>query len=693
MVNDEALLGLSPSQFADVVETALELYRGGLDGSPERLYESALAGSSLIAMLCLTDAPTNAEKNEAMKSLLRWALERLRPAGKPDETHREWQQVLALEYYFFRGYETWGKVGETLGLSLGLEYNRRKTALEKVARLIRHALEHRRELDDLWREQVNSRLEDCRREERAILELMAVLDEEVTLFELGELIETYGLGDPNYVSALKNWRLLVEGEHDQSLRINPDIRHHVLIGISAAGRKRGHEIAAALFMGRYDFLNAARHWREIGLNRPAAILLIEHHDTLVKRGQVEALLRLIGQFRREELGDKLWAELKITAGKLALLAEDVPKAIRDLMAAASAESVLLRALAYYRLAKVSQKRDLDTTLGYYDHGLDLLTGMAADADEPLDSGEVLTAGTLRFDLLLGKAWIHIQERIDLVQAARLLSRAEQELPPGDHRRTCDLHNAWGGLYSRQKSYQVEVEHRFKALVAAQATGDSSRIIMTAHNLGQAYGFLGRQEEGRGYLSLALEEAEAIGDKPNIGKNLQAIGASYCLEADARAQATGETAGSDPKIRELYETAVHHYLLARDIYESIGDENWLAHLYADLAEAYGALYWVGEMRLFYEKAVEKQKGLKNDGLSDFLNGLIERFRAELTKELDDGDIKLLEHAHQQGRITNEDTRYLLDISKDKAQKKLKALVGKELLVRRGGGPESYYVPAR
>lgn len=680
---DDAVTGIEDENLGKLVEQAMDAYRRVVLGQPTHpgrvignklpeieLYDSPLANHPALRRLYWTDPPTTEQKNLAMRSLIEWAAAGLRPGGEPAPNVPAWLTFLVLQYFYLEG-RTWDAIKDELPIENTGHYQDRVVAA--MTKRIRAALENAHELESLERAIMARRLAALEPDERRLLEFAAILGQLFLLRELGEVVAELKLGPAGrLVDSLLARRLLVAGDRDETYRIQPDAAGPIGRHIDDAQQQRAYRrLASQLLERRGDFLQSAHCQYDAGLFREAAALLIAEYVQLVWREQANATLELMGKFRRDDLGDKLFAELKIAAGRAALLAEKVDRAETELEAALAAGDSLLRIQAHCVMGKVAQAAGkLELAADYFQRGMAQLDALPAGESTTLRSGAILTAQQLRFDLLLGLAWLFIQEMPDHDRAVALLAEAQRALPPGDSQRECELHNGWAGFYSQQGDEPNEEKHRRLAYIVAQETGDIRAKIMAATNLGQALVHAKKGDAGRDYLRVSLELARQAQNRRDVAKTLQAIGAAYYFDGD-------------------YEEAIGYYKQALAIYQAMGHDNWVGHTFYDLAEAYGQLGNLAALRSYYEQA--RALAAKNPQLSKNLDDLYQRFELALRDKLDDDQMFILQRVMADGRVTNKIVQELLGVTRNEARNKLKAMVKKGLLRPMGGARKGrYYV---
>lgn len=399
--------------------------------------------------------------------------------------------------------------------------------------------------------------------------------------------------------------LVVSGEEGDSHYSQHAIVQLFYYELLAESQRRTLHTRSADYYGKqHNFIEAATHRYHAGEVEAAAITLYDNLRTLVNMGKSQALYKLQAKIRKDELNDTTWARLKIAAGRAALLVEDIPTALAELGEALNTADPYDKAQARYYRAKAYETVSYAESLRHYDLGLALLEDF---------SNETRYAELLA-DLYIGKAWLYIQETQDLHQAELNLTKAQILIVDLDFGRQCDLYNAWAALCVKQRDTKKELEHRHEAWRAVSAIQDSERMIKTAHNLGQAYIWIGEVQTGFDYLQRALTQVSETGDLHMQGKCHQAMGAGYFFQGQ-------------------YQAAIHHYRLAYTAYQTTGNQNWLCRVCHDLAEAYASLGDEQQGRDYFNQATMSAEQLGAQDLHDALTQLAEQFPILIGKEQD------------------------------------------------------------
>ena len=257
-----------------------------------------------------------------------------------------------------------------------------------------------------------------------------------------------------------------------------------------------------------------------------------------------------------------------------------------------------------------------------------------------------------------------RRQADLAAASALAPAVAQALQ-------ADLHNAWASYHYQRQDKTAELEHRLQAWLAAVETGDSERMMKTAHNLGQAYAWRGAYEQGLDYLGKSLALAEEAGNQQLIGANRKTRGNIYFWQ-------------------EEWALAEAEYLAAHALFVQMGSRNWQGYLAYELAELYATRARWGEARPFWETGQQIAAEIGNEMLASGLRALGEQFpllaeRSDLNERQEAALVYVREH----GRVTNRDYCDLTDCASVTAARDLKEMVEKGVLVVQGKGRGTFY----
>jgi tetratricopeptide (TPR) repeat protein len=454
--------------------------------------------------------------------------------------------------------------------------------------------------------------------------------------------------------------LLISNDEHSVVMAHPEIRVYLLGLLTPTQRRAWHETAARSASDKGDYLDAAVHYRQAGMLRSAAELLVDHHREIVDTMQGEELRSMLAEFRLAEVSEATWVQIKIIAGELAEMMQDVDTAIAEYGKALKANNLESKALAYYRRARVLESKNLDEALAHYAYCIQLL-----EASEKLP--------TLLAKAYIDQAWIYIQERPDLDQAQRLLELAGKLVEQGDRESWSQLQNAWGDWYFHQNRMKEAVERHQQGWLAANEIQNLDLMLNSAHNLGTVYTEMAEYGRALEYLHQAHQLAVQSGNRKMEAMSIKSLGACYFWMKD-------------------YIQAIECYAQAREIYVEMGNRNRQASACYDLAEAYAALGDVSVGRSYFQEGLDLAHEL---GLVRYERAFAElggSFNEVLPPEinLSSRQERILEYVRTRGGIKSEQCAELIGISKEQAIRCLNALIEKGILSRQGRARNTSYV---
>ncbi len=660
-MNDTILLNLPDSEFAALVNQALKSCR---EGQLLELGTSPLAQSSLVATCFLSDEPVTLDGRAlALTAVMHWAVERLRPAGELQWTAYAWRIYLLLEHFYLHGMRV-SELAEKMGVVEQTLYDTRPLAFNAAAGVLRQELAAPQDLPRRKQQYVAMRYAGLLPAEQAILRCAAIFRHPVDLALLESILarseSDATARTPIALTRLFDNRLLVSNDEHTIVIAHPEIRPYLLGLLSSGERRAWHEAAAGRSAESGDYIDAAIHFRQAGMLRSAAELLVSHHQAIVDNMQREELRAMLAEFRPGELAETTWVQMKIIAGGLAEMMQDVDTAAVEYGKALSARDLETKALAYYRRARVLELKNLDEALAHYLYCIQLL-----------ESNPRLPALLAR--VYVDLAWIYIQERPDLPQAWDLLTKATRLVEAGDRETWSQLHNALGDWHYHNRSLKEALEHHQQGWLAANEIQNLDLMLNSAHNLGTIYTETGDYAHALEYLHTAGRLAAQSGNRKMEAMVQKSLGACYFWMKD-------------------FPQAIAHDAQAREIYIEMGNRNRQASACYDLAEAYSALGEVNEGRVFFKEgtSIAAEMGLKRyqdsfEELASVYPGL-----ARPEKGLSDRQQQILAYLKEIGELKSDECARLTGISKEQAIRDLNELVEMGILTRQGKARATRYL---
>ncbi len=687
---DGEIATLSKAEFEALTAQALRLCR---EGDMLGLGTLPLAQSTLVEDALLPHATLRFdERGRALMSVLRWAVERLKPAGKPAWGAMNWQPYLILHTYYIDSDKTrnpyirddptknpWGSATSCPDKKLQVTFNdlaewmhieettvfaRRQTAIEKLTAVLRVELDAPQSVEERRSYIVTDRYDHYPPAAQRLLRLAAIFRRSISLerfYELADIHDITAVRESVLEMLASQW--LISHPPQNTVLLHPNVRAIVQCLLTNRERVEWHSAAGNFYQATGDYLEAAYHLREAEQFEAAASLLVQHEQDITHSLHIEVFLEFLLTFRRVELPSELWARIKLLAGRMAELVRDFDTALAQYVEALNAEAPRVRAEACYRCAKLLEGKNLAEALAYYNLAIQILAH-----DAPQD--------TLLTELYIHRAWIFIQGQPDLDRAANDLQQAQALVTPEQHKLWADLHNAWGELCNRRAHYEEALEHRLQARVAANMQQDIDLTMKVAHNLGLDYAYLRQYDLALMYLEESVALARQIGNVNFEGAGLKSIGACYFWQGQ-------------------YAEAIRAYEQAYTRLAACGNRNWQGRVCYDLAEAWlqmndqaRAMQYAQEgLQIAQETADQESREL----LLTLFPGLADSVPATLPAPFTPNprQQQALAYVARRGRITNREYQELTGASARQAARDLAELVWHAQLRKNGAGSGTFY----
>lgn len=643
----------SQEQFADHVHEALRLQR---DGDVLALSAHPLAMTSLVEDCFLQGEPITADvRGRVLQSVLRWAVDKLKPAGEPDWFSVEWRWYHILYHFYLQGMRV-AEMAEQMAIAEQTLYQWRVGAVHSVAALLWQewqapqatVLRHRAALAD----RVQRYDVVAQRVMRAtavfpsavpLNQLMPLLDD-LTIVEVQQLLEKVAYS-----------HLVMQDSKTQYVMAHPSAQTYLQTRLTPQEREKWHPLVADYALTKQDYLEAAQQYRYGGMYETAVQLLINHYQQIVDNFQTEQLMHLLLAFAPYELESESWVRLQIVVGQVAEILKDLDTALEAYQHALGAENRAIKATAYYRRAKAFQQRNIHESLAHYSYCVQLLAG----TDEPLLA-----------QVYIDRAWVYFQELHDLVKAEADLHEAERILPIGNRRGWADLHSALGELHYYKGETALAIHHQLQGWLAANETQDRQRMAKIAHNLGLAYVEGQQFDEALLYLQKGHDLAGQLGHSRLLATCLMSLGVCQFWLKD-------------------YPQAIHYYSQAHDLFVETGNDTGRTHALLNLAEAHMECGTVQEAQIAFWQAQQLAEEMGNKGLVKTAVALSQQYPA-LQSQWNERQSQALAVIREKGFITNRQYRELTNISQKQAVRDLNELVEANIIMRQGQGRGTKYL---
>jgi tetratricopeptide (TPR) repeat protein len=651
------LLSQPPEQFATAVQAALDALRLG---DLTKLGQSELARSALVTAVLLEPTSDALTCGRALQSVLRWGVGRLQPGGARSWHNARWRDVNILEAYYWQGARV-ADVAEWSGYSdIHVIQTLRPKAVAALAVVLRDELRSPQDMAGRQHTAVVDLIARLPAPARETAILLACFDHPVLLELLYTLEPTSDL--PVALEALTREKLLLL--EDTAVSLHPLVVPSARLQANPLQRQTWQWQAARYYVTKGEPLTAVASYREANLLTAGVDLLLTTWSNVVQQGDEREISRLQSELEQymaqSGLAPAEKAQVQVIAGQVAESLGELSTAELAYSRALSSTDTAVKTTALHRLAELSKrKHHMDMALAYYQRGIALLSDLPPEAANP----------TLLARLHLDRAMIFLQEKQNMEAAQSDLKAADELAPTEAQALRADLHNAWASYYYQQTDRHNELTHRLQGWLTAVETGDTERMMKTAHNLGQAYAWRQEYQPALDYLRKSLALAEEAGNQQLIGANRKTIGnVSFWLQD--------------------WDTAETEYLSAHTLFVQMGSRNWEGYLAYELAELYATLDRWDEARSFWGAGQAIAAEIGNEMLAEGLQSLVAQFPL-LQVSMNERQAAALAFVREHGRVTNRDYCELTNCAQVTAARDLKDLVAQGVLVKAGKGRGTFY----
>ncbi len=634
--------------------TAYKLCREG------RLLELStlpLAHLPLVEACFLQGVPVNPDvRGGTLQSVLRWAVMRLRPGGEHSWVAYQWRLYNTVAYFYFESMRV-SELAERMAIAEQTLYQIRASAMETIARTLQAELDSPRDLSGRRHLAISDRYGLFSADQQLILRLLAAFQQGMPTKLLHTLAADSGVtniqADIHQLIA-SNWA--VTNERGSELLLHPEVSDYLRTRLTPKERSAWHSQIGDYFAQREQYFAAAQHYFSADLVSQAAQILVYHYPAIVNDLQVDEMLRLIGEFHRTDMDSATWAQLKIVAGDGAYLLEDVNTALDEYQQALSATDINVKALAYFRRAKVLELRNTDEALAHYAYCIQLLTAQP-------------TINPLLVRVYIDRAILFFEKRTNTQQASDDLANAAQIIAPDARSDWADLHTAWLRVDAQKQNWDGAIEHGQQAWLAANEMQDVVRMMHTSHNLGMLYARLSRFEHATPYLERCYALSVEVGNRHFAGLSSKTLGGGLFM--------IGKFAEAKQRYEEAYE-----------IFVKLGNRNWQAHTCYDLAEVYAELGDMGEMHRYFEEGIRLAREAGDVRLVESFEKF-GRSHQSLFSDLNPRQLLALNHIKTHSKITNRQYQEINEVSARQSLRDLRELEAAEIIVKVGKGRATHY----
>ena len=612
-----------------------------------------LAQSELVNECFLTGHPVTPDmRGRTLRSILRWAIDRLRPGGEHKWFALEWRKYNTLYYFYIEGYKV-AELAEKIGVADQTLYLIRAESVSSVTRVLLQ--EQKSPVDKIRRK--NYALEDQYKlqkpEARQILRLLTAFGQSMPYQLINSVLE---FDDKKVINnslvELVNAGMVISDPTFSTILAHPETTIFLTLQLSSEEEAKWHLLIAQHFFEKRNYLESAKHYQLSGSPEKCAEILLERQEFIINDMQIDELQKLISKLRKNDLGEDTWTEIQLLMGDILKLSGNLDGAIEAYQTALSAKSIRLKAKAYYLRAMALFLTNLDEALALYNYCIKLLSEHNLDED-------LLTRA------YIGRAQVYLREN-QLENAEDSLKFASKFVGDLDREAQSYLHSAWYYLSIKQSNLKNAVEFGQQAWLAANEIGDSVRMAEMSHNLGMVYAQLGELEKSEDYLKKSSDIAREIGNLEMVALNHKTVG-GVCF------------------LREDYGQSIDNYLMAWQMLSEMGNINWLAHTAYDLSEVYGAVGDEERFWVFFKEGINLADQAGFSSLKNELEALKDKFGFyDKTEELNARQLQVIAYLKQNSTISNREYQDLAKVSPRQALRDLKDLQIKGIIVQQGKG---------
>ncbi len=386
--------------------------------------------------------------------------------------------------------------------------------------------------------------------ERAVVQSISIFRRPIDAPSLQRRLEEAKIV-PNVLNTLLT-RYVIRVDQLGALYLHPVLGDLVRQRLTSNLHRELHTWAGGFYEERGDYLEAAYHYTEATNVKRAILLLVEHLDSIINRGQAQAAIDLLEKVDRHALPSPIQVALGEGIGRLYTLQGRYPEAQRryeDILPLASEDAPTF-AVLHRLIGNIHRGRgEYNKAIEYYRKGVLIFSSS-------------LEAENSRFWERLGNAEAY-QGRLDfaLIDCQRALYEA---------------HNALGLVYWRRGNYTEALSHYHQAAKVAEGIDDKMGRARILSNIGIIYRDQGKTAEAITNYKRSLAISTKLGAA--IGNPIAHLNLGLCYND------IGE-----------YDTAIAEYEHALSEFQNLGDAYGVALAYINLAD-------VHKDQKEYEKAV-------------------------------------------------------------------------------------------
>lgn len=617
-----------------------------------------LAQTQLVTDCLLTGHPVTPDiRGRTFRSILRWATDRLKPGGEHDWFAVEWRNFNILNFFYFEGFKV-AELAEKIGVADQTLYLLRSEAIVAVTQVLLEEIKNpvdgkRRKnyaLDDQYKLQTNNA--------RKILRLLTAFGQSMPYRLINSVLRVENQKDLiQSLSELVNSGLMISDSTFSTVLVHPETTDFLALQLSSTEREEWHDLIADFFLAQENFIEAATHYKRANKPQKSANILLEKHEAIINDMHIDDLQQLIGSIKRGELDEDSWVRIQLLNGDNLKLMGNLEGAINAYQKALSAESIPLKAQAYYQRAMALFLTNLDEALAHYNYCIKLLDGERIDQN-------------LLGQAYLGQANVYLHEnQLDIAEES--LHKATSIIDESNREIFSYLQSAWTRLSTKRNDLKKAASHGQQAWLAASEIGDLVRMAEMSYNLGVIYAQLGDFEKSSDYIEKSSDIAKETGNLEVLAINRKTLGGLHFVQKD-------------------FDNAIKEYTVAWEMLTEMRNSNWQTHTAYDLAEVYGEVGNVASFWEFYNQGLALAEEFGYSSLIEEFHALKEKFGFHNNLEkLNDRQMLIIHHLRQHEKITNREFQALAELSPRQALRDLQDLVEQGLIDKVGKGRSVHY----
>ena len=420
--------------------------------NPHDLARSDWAITTLISeMLVSGDEKYPDSRGIAVQVVLEWALQKL------ENGRLEWEKMSYGILYrrFFCG-ETMEAYMQTENIKdEGTANARLSSAVRRMTKLFVDELRMPHETAKRKHRFIDTRYQLLTEDEKRILLILCPVRAFVSRNMATRAVGSFSI---EQLDSLSNVNLLQVSEDIRLIQVHPEIRRYLLASLESEEVSLIHLQWSSLFEKESNYVEALYHCQEAGaFARAADILIRVRHKFGSEELPLQSLKSLLANFSENNISPVQWAHIKLLAGRLAEIAEDLVTAFNEFSQALRYSTAsLVQAEVQFWLGRTLRQQNWEKAQHHFQLSKHLLYGQDSDL-----------AQQLMVRVLISEAWLLFEQRRDFAAAEHNLKLAYEIIDPHKEKKNWFLvvgetYNAWGQFYQQQGALEKALDYSLNA---------------------------------------------------------------------------------------------------------------------------------------------------------------------------------------------------------------------------------------